>query len=236
MADSPTTPDATTATDATTAAGSTPDATTPAEATTPADATTPDATTTPQFDPVLVAAGRGSTVAVWQVETDPRVLLGDFSGAWLVTADGVTGFAAGAEWIPERGDHDAVLRLLLARPVLVVGEPDLPADLGVPLVDAEATVGNLHRDLERTRETIRAGGSGTRQPAWETLELTPLSGRAPDGLDEDATAAVVEAMAWARGIRGLVRAWNQNEKLRVRRLGGDARPLPLVARDGATVH
>ena len=81
MADSPTTPDATTATDATTAAGTAPDATTPAEATTPADATTPDATTTPQFDPVLVAAGRGSTVAVWQVETDPRVLLGDFSGA-----------------------------------------------------------------------------------------------------------------------------------------------------------
>ena len=47
-----------------------------------------------QDPPVMVAATVGDVTAVWQVEVDARVLLGDFSGAWLVDSDGVHGFAA----------------------------------------------------------------------------------------------------------------------------------------------
>ena len=52
-----------------------------------------------QDPPVMVASTVGDVTAVWQVEVDARVLLGDFSGAWLVDSDGVHGFAAGADWI-----------------------------------------------------------------------------------------------------------------------------------------
>ncbi|WP_459610541.1 hypothetical protein [Corynebacterium urogenitale] len=58
------------------------------------------------------------TAAVWQVETDPEVARGDFSGAWLVTETGIQGFAAGAEWIDERHTPAEVLRTLLRYPVL----------------------------------------------------------------------------------------------------------------------
>lgn len=58
------------------------------------------------------------TVAVWQVETDPTVTRGDFSGAWIVTKDGVQGFAATADWIDERHDQAEVLATLLRYPVL----------------------------------------------------------------------------------------------------------------------
>lgn len=77
---------------------------------------------TADYPPILVLACRGRATAVWQVETDPDMTRGDFSGAWLLDDSGVTGFAASAEWIPQRGDQEAMVGLLLAHPVVLADD------------------------------------------------------------------------------------------------------------------
>jgi hypothetical protein len=185
--------------------------------------------TRPQDPPLLVAATVGDVTAVWQVEVDARVLLGDFSGAWLVDGDGVRGFAADADWIPQRGDRAAVLGVLLSHPVLTAdGGATLP---GAELIDIDATVTGVRDMVRRNHDDFAAANPGKRQPAWgapEAIGYTPVDGPAPHGLDGDAAEAVTRCMAAARGLRGLVREWNRVEKLRAQRLGGDLRPLPVV--------
>ena len=180
-----------------------------------------------QDPPVMVAATVGDVTAVWQVEVDARVLLGDFSGAWLVDSDGVHGFAADADWIDGRDDRDTVLSLILGRPVIVRGDPAGLPD-GGQVVDLEATVENARAAVERNREDFAAANPGKRQPSWAEIEFVEQEGLPPQGLDGDAVEAVTRCMATARGVRGLARGWNAAEKLRVQRLGGELRPLPLV--------
>lgn len=187
--------------------------------------------TRPQDPPVMVAATVGDVTAVWQVEVDARVLLGDFSGAWLVDQAGVHGFAADADWIEERGDRDAVLSLILGRPVVVSGEAaGLPEGLpdGTQVVDLPATIENARAAVERNREDFAAANPGKRQPAWGEIEFGEQDGLPPQGLDGDAAEAVTRCMATARGVRRLAQSWNAVEKLRVQRLGGELRALPLV--------
>lgn len=180
-----------------------------------------------QDPPVMVVSTVGDVTAVWQVEVDARVLLGDFSGAWLVDADGVHGFAADADWIDGRDDRDAVLSLILGRPAVVSGDAaGLPET--VQIVDLEATIGNARAAVERNREDFAAANPGKRQPAWGDIEFEEQDGLPPQGLDGDAADAVTRCMATARGVRSLVRSWNAVEKLRVQRLGGELRALPLI--------
>lgn len=217
----------------------------------PATTTAPRSGTRPQDPPVLVASTVGDVTAVWQVEVDARILLGDFSGAWLVDADGVRGFAADAEWIAERSSREAMLRLLLARPVLVAGDggmpvsgPEAAASFCLPedttaalqTVDVPATVERAAAEVERNRAVFAEVNPGKRQPAWaaawDGYEFTPVVGRVPGVLDPDAAEAVRRTMAAARGLRGLAQRWNALDKLRVQRLGedhgGPLRALPLV--------
>lgn len=180
-----------------------------------------------QDPPVMVAATVGDVTAVWQVEVDARVLLGDFSGAWLVDSDGVRGFAADADWIDGRDDRETVLSLILGRPVIVSGEVAGLPD-GVQVVDLEATVENARAAVERNREDFAEANPGKQQPSWGEIEFEEQDGLPPQGLDGDAAEAVIRCMSTARGVRRLAQGWNAVEKLRVQRLGGELRALPLV--------
>ncbi|MGN0097108.1 MAG: N-acetylglucosamine-6-phosphate deacetylase [Corynebacterium sp.] len=180
-----------------------------------------------QDPPVMVAATVGDVTAVWQVEVDARVLLGDFSGAWLVDSDGVHGFAADADWIDGRDDRETVLSLILGRPVIVSGEGAGLPD-GVQVVDLRATVENARAAVERNREDFAEVNPGKQQPPWGEIEFEEQDGLPPQGLDGDAAEAVIRCMSTARGVRRLAQGWNAVEKLRVQRLGGELRALPLV--------
>lgn len=180
-----------------------------------------------QDPPVMVAATVGDVTAVWQVEVDARVLLGDFSGAWLIDSDGVHGFAADADWIDGRDDREIVLSLILGRPVIVSGEVAGLPD-GVRVVDLEATVENARAAVERNREDFAEANPGKQQPPWGEIEFEEQDGLPPQGLDGDAAEAVMRCMSTARGVRRLAQGWNAVEKLRVQRLGGELRALPLV--------
>lgn len=204
-----------------------------------------------QDPPVLVAATVGEVTAVWQVEVDARVVLGDFSGAWIIDADGIRGFAADADWIDRRHSRTGMLELLLARPVIVVGDGGAPvpvdtarASFGLEhgaaadlhIVDVPATVVRAAAAVEENRAAFAEANPGKRQPswggAWADGDFTPQTGRAPQNLTGDAEVAVIRAMAGARGLRDLVGSWNTLDKLRVQRLGedhgGPLRALPLV--------
>lgn len=204
-----------------------------------------DTGTRPQDPPLLVAATVGEVTAMWQVEVDARVLLGDFSGAWLVDTHGIQGFAQDADWIDQRHSREEVLALLLSRPVLVAGDGgvalqgsaahaalSLPDAATVQILDVPATVAQAAAMVEENKSAFAQANPGKRQPAWSAAwgdgGFTPLPGRSPEGLEGDAREAVVQAMSAARGLRGLVQAWNALDKLRVQRIGGDLRALPLV--------
>lgn len=104
------------------------------------------------------------TVAVWQVETDPTVTRGDFSGAWIVTKDGVQGYAATADWIDERHDQAEVLATLLRYPVL-------PAE-GTTAEQIRELVGDAA--IHITSSTTPANGASTpaKSPANPGTEST----------------------------------------------------------------
>ena len=111
-----------------------------------------------RYDPIMVVAAAGPaddpTFAIWQVETDPDVQLGDFSGAWLIDGAGIHGFAASADWIEGTDDRAAMLAALLRYPVLFVGDEAaakvLPND--VALVDVEATEVALNDALASAKQ------------------------------------------------------------------------------------
>lgn len=132
-----------------------------------------------RYDPIMVVAATGPaddpTFAIWQVETDPDVQLGDFSGAWLIDGAGIHGFAASADWIEGTDDRAAMLAALLRYPVLFVGDEAaakvLPSD--VALVDVAATEVALNDALASAKQHFSDEFPGKKQPAWgsfRTLE------------------------------------------------------------------
>ncbi|MCX2163693.1 hypothetical protein [Corynebacterium auriscanis] len=167
----------------------------------------------PRYDPIMVVAASGeketsgggqldlahATVAVWQVETDPAVQRGDFSGAWVVTPEGITGFAAQAEWIADREDPLAMLRTLLRFPVLLApGTPRAPFQklLGqdVLLIDTDATTAATHQEFEQARKDFAQEAPGKRQPAWgEVPELSKFIAAAGQGDAAETKAADADA-------------------------------------------
>lgn len=184
------------------------------------------ATENTQHDPLLVVAVSGSTVAVWQVETDPSVTIGDFSGAWLVTSEGIQGFAASAEWIDNRADQASILRQLLRYSYLpaegtsqeqieeLKGEGGVGKKTDTKTLEAEAK-----KAVEHAREEFARLAPGKKQPAWGDVgEIEPVDGVAPEGHDEDATEAITAALKTARGLRNWLRDKQAFEKVRARRL------------------
>lgn len=125
-----------------------------------------------RYDPIMVVAAAGPandpTFAIWQVETDPDVQLGDFSGAWLIDGAGIHGFAASADWIEGTDDRAAMLAALLRYPVLFVGDEAaakvLPSD--VALVDVAATEVALNDALASAKQHFSDEFPGKKQPAW----------------------------------------------------------------------
>ncbi|MGJ4078663.1 hypothetical protein ACN4EB_06470 [Corynebacterium macclintockiae] len=133
-----------------------------------------------RYDPIMVVAAAGSaagpaagpaddpTFAIWQVETDPDVQLGDFSGAWLIDGAGIHGFAASADWIEGTDDRAAMLAALLRYPVLFVGDAAaaelLPSD--VALIDVAATEAGLEDALASAKQHFSSEFPDKKQPAW----------------------------------------------------------------------
>lgn len=130
-----------------------------------------------RYDPIMVVAAAGSaaagsaddpTFAIWQVETDPDVQLGDFSGAWLIDGAGIHGFAANADWIEGTDDRAAMLAALLRYPVLFVGDAAaaelLPRE--VALIDVAATEAGLEDALASAKQHFSSEFPDKKQPAW----------------------------------------------------------------------
>src|SRR5699024_11176220 len=109
------------------------------------------------YPPVLVACRVGETTAIWQVETDPELTRGDFSGAWLLGPDGVKGFAGEAESVEGREDPAALVRLLLVRPVVRTEESAGDTSYG------GLTEGELRRvDVSASQAAAEAGGAAAK--------------------------------------------------------------------------
>lgn len=201
-----------------------------------------------RYDPIMVVAATGPaddpTFAIWQVETDPEVQLGDFSGAWLIDGAGIHGFAASADWIEGTDDRAAMLAALLRYPVLLVGDEAvakaLPND--VALVDVEATEVALNDALASAKQHFSDEFPGKKQPAWGSFrtleefreaEAGVAGSGAGDGADAAAESdsvangsdsaaereAVAVALQEAAALRGWIAQYNAFDKLRVRRLG-----------------
>lgn len=220
-----------------------------------------------RYDPIMVVAAAGSaagpaadpaddpTFAIWQVETDPDVQLGDFSGAWLIGGAGIHGFAANADWIEGTDDRAAMLAALLRYPVLFVGDAAaaelLPSD--VALIDVAATEAGLEDALASAKQHFSSEFPDKKQPAWGSFRplaefreveegIAGAGASAGDGADGagvgDADyaerAAVASALKEAAALRGWIAQYNAFDKLRVRRIGAvnsdfsNTRPLPVV--------
>lgn len=186
----------------------------------------PTATAEPQYDPLMVVAVHGFTVAIWQVETDPTVTRGDFSGAWLVTESGIHGFAAEADWIDDRADQAAMLVHLLRYPYLPAEgttHEEIETLKGQGGVGKKTTATELERKAHEAVEHARAEfarlAPGKPQPAWGKIgKIEPVEGSAPQEHDEAATEAIEAAMNTARGLRVWLREKQAFEKVRARRL------------------
>ena len=189
-----------------------------AAASTAASGAAPVAPEPVRYDPIMVVAATGPaddpTFAIWQVETDPDVQLGDFSGAWLIDGAGIHGFAASADWIEGTDDRAAMLAALLRYPVLFVGDEAaakvLPSD--VALVDVAATEVALNDALTSAKQHFSDEFPGKKQPAWgsfRTLEEfreaeagvagSGASQRAGEGADECAGSRAGESAGAADG-------------------------------------
>lgn len=204
-----------------------------------------------RYDPIMVVAAAGSaagpaadpaddpTFAIWQVETDPDVQLGDFSGAWLIDGAGIHGFAANADWIEGTDDRAAMLAALLRYPVLFVGDAAaaelLPSD--VALIDVAATEAGLEDALASAKQHFSAEFPDKKQPAWGSFRPLAEFREAEAGIagaDDAERAAVASALKEAAALRGWISQYNAFDKLRVRRIGAvnsefsNARPLPVV--------
>lgn len=211
-----------------------------------ADTATDTAPQPVRYDPIMVVAAAGGaddpTFAIWQVETDPDVQLGDFSGAWLIDGAGIHGFAAEADWIEGTDDRGAMLAALLRYPVLFVG-PEAAAKVlpqEVALVDVEATEAALNDALASAKQHFSDEFPGKKQPAWGSLRpLEEFRGAEAgdaggDGAGEAERVAVAAALQEAAALRGWIAQYNAFDKLRVRRIGAvssdfaQAQPIPVV--------
>lgn len=211
-----------------------------------ADTATDTAPQPVRYDPIMVVAAAGEaddpTFAIWQVETDPDVQLGDFSGAWLIDGAGIHGFAAEADWIEGTDDRGAMLSALLRYPVLFVG-PEAAAKVlpqEVALVDVEATEAALNDALASAKQHFSDEFPGKKQPAWGSLRpLEEFRGAEAgdaggDGVGEAERVAVAAALQEAAALRGWIAQYNAFDKLRVRRIGAvssdfaQAQPIPVV--------
>lgn len=208
-----------------------------------------------RYDPIMVVAAAGPaddpTFAIWQVETDPEVQLGDLSGAWLIDGAGIHGFAASADWIEGTDDRAAMLAALLRYPVLFVGDEAaakaLPND--VALVDVAATEVALNDALASAKQHFSDEFPGKKQPAWGSFRTLEEFREAETGARDAERAAVGDAeragskaereavaaaLREAAALRGWIAQYNAFDKLRVRRLGPvisefvTAQTLPLV--------
>ncbi|MGJ4050073.1 hypothetical protein ACN4DP_03135 [Corynebacterium macclintockiae] len=206
-----------------------------------------------RYDPIMVVAAAGSaavdpaaagpaddpTFAIWQVETDPDVQLGDFSGAWLIDGAGIHGFAASADWIEGTDDRAAMLAALLRYPVLFVGDAAaaelLPRE--VALIDVAATEAGLEDALASAKQHFSSEFPDKKQPAWGSFRPLAEFREAEAGIagaDDAERAAVASALKEAATLRGWIAQYNAFDKLRVRRIGAvnsefsNARPLPVV--------
>lgn len=221
--------------------------------TTPAAA--PGAPEPVRYDPIMVVAAAGPaddpTFAIWQVETDPDVQLGDFSGAWLIDGAGIHGFAASADWIEGTHDRVAMLAALLRYPALLVGDEAaakvLPND--VALIDVAATEVALNDALASAKQHFSDEFPGKKQPTWGSFRTLEEFREAEAGARDAERAAVGDAeragskaereavavaLQEAAALRGWIAQYNAFDKLRVRRLGPvisefvTAQTLPLV--------
>lgn len=217
-----------------------------------ADTATDTAPQPVRYDPIMVVATAGEaddpTFAIWQVETDPDVQLGDFSGAWLIDGAGIHGFAAEADWIEGTDDRGAMLAALLRYPVLFVG-PEAAAKVlpqEVALVDVEATEAALNDALASAKQHFSDEFPGKKQPAWGSLRpLEEFRGAeagdaggdgagGTSGAGEVERLAVAAALQGAAALRGWIAQYNAFDKLRVRRIGAvssdfaQAQPIPVV--------
>lgn len=179
------------------------------------------------YPPVLVACRVGDTTAIWQVETDPDLTRGDFSGAWLLTPDGVKGFAEDAEWIEGRKDPAAMARLLLVHPVFVTEDSEGDITYG-GLEDGELHLVDVPASQEAAEAAVEAAkaefeeANGKKSTGWgEVRPIEAVEGHPPQGLDEDAEKAVTSVLALARGVRTWNRDWAAFEAVRKRRLKND---------------
>ena len=197
----------------------------------------PESTTRAALDPVMVAARAGKTWAIWQVETDPDVTLGDFSGAWIIDETGIQGFAADAEWIEDRDNPGAMLTTVLRYPVIPVDQDTAEAlqpyaeQAEVQVVDFGKVELASDEEIQRAKQEFEKQEPGKRQPAWGSIAplAVPELSHPIDGLDKDATSAAEAALGYARGLREWIRAWNTFDKLRIRRLDTAQEPsgIPL---------
>lgn len=204
-----------------------------------------------RYDPIMVVAAAGSaagpaadpaddpTFAIWQVETDPDVQLGDFSGAWLIDGAGIHGFAANADWIEGTDDRAAMLAALLRYPVLFVGDAAaaelLPRE--VALIDVAATEAGLEDALASAKQHFSSEFPDKKQPAWGSFRPLAEFREAEAGIagaGDAERAAVASALKEAAALRGWISQYNAFDKLRVRRIGAvnsdfsNTRPLPVV--------
>lgn len=211
-----------------------------------ADTATDTAPQPVRYDPIMVVAAAGGaddpTFAIWQVETDPDVQLGDFSGAWLIDGAGIHGFAAEADWIEGTDDRGAMLAALLRYPVLFAG-PEAAAKVlpqEVALVDVQATEAALNDALASAKQHFSDEFPGKKQPAWgslgplEEFRGAEAGGSGGDGAGEAERVAVAAALQEAAALRGWIAQYNAFDKLRVRRIGtvssdfAQAQPIPVV--------
>lgn len=190
-------------------------------------------------DPAAAGPADDPTFAIWQVETDPDVQLGDFSGAWLIDGAGIHGFAASADWIEGTDDRAAMLAALLRYPVLFVGDAAaaelLPRE--VALIDVAATEAGLEDALASAKQHFSSEFPDKKQPAWGSFRPLAEFREAEAGIagaDDAERAAVASALKEAATLRGWIAQYNAFDKLRVRRIGAvnsefsNARPLPVV--------
>lgn len=160
-------------------------------------------------------------IAVWHIDTDPSVNSKQFVGAWLLEPEGAEVGAddRDVESWAGRTLGPASLRLLVEdRPIIATATGRASLAEYAPgagwIVDGPATVEGIKETVERYRQALKeenerrkgAGMASLRSPGYPQLPQWP---EVVEG------AQVVEAaLAFARGVREIVEAWNGIDAIR----------------------